>query len=190
MEDIEHRTEEGKELLKDHLSYIKVEAEAYLGALKGFRRDLALSSKATRGNIHGEFKETAAIIAVPPLSDGMSFADLRAMLHICTEAFFGKIMHGDNLEKFSNKEKITFLEEVDITHKNLTDVGEAAKRLYETIKTAGFEFDVFNTMNLEAEHVECNILFNRDAMNVAMEISRALSEYAVRLDIDLMEAKK
>jgi hypothetical protein len=177
MEDIAHRTQEGKELLADHLIYIKNEAEAYLGALKGFRRDLILSSKATNGQIYGEFNQTATIIAVPPLFDGMSFADLRAMLHICTEAFFGRIIVGSGPLQ---------AKEIQMTHKNLTDVGETAKRLYESIKTAGFEFDVFNTMNLEAEHVECNILFNRDAMNVAMEISRALSEYAVRLDIDLM----
>ncbi len=190
MEDIEHRTNEGREILQDQLMYIKTEADAFLGALKGFRRDLALSAKATGGMIHGEFKETATIIAVPPLSDGMSFADLRAMLHICTEAFFGTIMEEGVLEKMNKDQKITFLEEVDITHKNLTDVSETAKRLYESIKTAGYEFDVFNSQNLDAEHTECNILFNRDALNVAMETSRALSEYAVRLDIDLMEAKK
>lgn len=181
MEDIEHRTNEGREILKDQLMYIKTEADAFLGALKGFRRDLALSAKATGGMIHGEFKETATIIAVPPLLDGMSFADLRAMLHICTEAFFGKIV----FESGSRKDS-----EIEIIHKNLIDVSETAKRLYEIIKTAGFEFDVFNSQNLEAEHIECNILFNRDALNVAMETARALSEYAVRLDIDLMEGKK
>ncbi len=181
MEDIAHRTKEGQEILKDHLGYIKLEADAFLGALKGFRRDLALSARATGGMIHGEFKETATIIAVPPLVDGMSFADLRAMLHICTEAFFGKII----VESRSVQK-----EEIEIIHKNVMDVADFARRLYETIKTAGFEFDVFNTQNLEAEHIECNILFNRDALNVAMEISRALGEYAVRLDIDLMEAKK
>ncbi len=177
------RIAEGRELLQDHLAKIKETAEAFLGALKGFRRDLTLSSQATGKILHGEFNETAGILVVPSVVDGNSFADLSEMLHLTTHAFFGKIL----MEKGNSA---ALQEEIGLTHKNLTDVSETANRLYEALKTASYEFDVFNTKNIEAEFPEANIAFDRDGLNLSIETARALGEYAVRLDIDLMEYAK
>ncbi len=189
MFDKHQRIRIGQEIMRDHFVQIGDTTEIFLGALKGFRRDLALSSKATFGNIRGEFIETATIIAVPPLSDGMSLSNLSAMLTLCTQAFFGTIAI-DIPETMTEEEKNYFLEELDVTHTNLMAVSETATQLYQSIKETGFDFDVFNTENIENEHTECNILFNRDALNLAMETARALAERAVRLDIDLMESRE
>jgi hypothetical protein len=189
MFDMHQRIRMGQEIMRDQFAQILGNAEVFLGALKGFRRDLALSSKATFGNIQGEFTAPATIIAVPPLTDGISLSNLSAMLSVCTQAFFGTISI-DIPEVMLAEEKEYFLEEIDTTHTNLMMISETAKRLYESIKNTGFDFDVFNTENIESEHVECNILFNRDALNVAMETARALAEHAVRLDIDLMDKRE
>ena len=80
------------------------------------------------------------------------------------------------------------LEEARLAHTNLMDVADTANRLYQAIQTAGFEFDVFNTKNLEVGHSDMNVLFDRDAVYVSAATARALGERAVRLDIDLVEA--
>lgn len=187
-EGTQKRKDEGVEILRDHLSEIAENAEVFLGALKGFRRDLALSSTATAGQISGEFTETALVLSVPPLVDGMSFSDLRQMLTLCTSTLFGKINKEDVLHSMYPEEKQAFLEEVAITHKNLADLASTANHLYESIKRASYDFDVFNAENLRSGYVVCDIRFNRDALNVAMETARALCEGAVRLDIDFTDA--
>ncbi len=189
MEEIEDRKKAGEELLRDHLGHIKESAEAFLGALKGFRRDLLLSSQATGRSIVFEFSETPTILMIPSLSEKTGFPDLSKTLSLCAQALFGSISVSFSGTPPKDARTI-LLEEIELIHKNLADVSELANRLYESIKTAGFEFDVFNTQNIEADHRECNVLFDRDALNVSMETARALGEAVVRLDIDLMESKK
>ncbi len=134
------------------------------------------------------------MIAVPPLDGGRSFADLSEMLRLSEDAENGSIYvkNPPTGPRWSSeggvREKL--LSEIDITHKNLMEISDASRRLYQTIQSAGFEFDVFNTKNIEVKFPEANIIFDRDAQSVAMETARALGERVVRLDIELMEDKR
>ena len=178
----------GKELFIDHLTQITEQAKIFLGALKGFRRDLATSVEAMPNYIRAEFVENAHMIVVPELVDGMSFADFADMCALCEDALDGSIRFKNPPEAPDQKEKKALREEMMLVHQNLIDVSDTAHRLYQMIAQAGFEFDVFNSKNNDVDFHEADVLFNRDALNVSMSTSRALSERAVRLDIDVMEA--
>lgn len=184
------RTHEGEALLKEHLIKVEAQAKLFLSALKGFRRDLTLSIQASPSFFEPVFPEPVAMLAVPPLQNGMSFSDLQKMLSLAEDAIDGKIGISNPPAGPNQDEREKLSKEIDITHQNLLDVSDTAYRLYESIQTAGFEFDVFNTKNIEVGYEEANILFNRDAQNLAMGTARALSERAIRLDIDLVENKR
>ncbi len=183
------RKKEGEVLLAEQLVKVATSAETFLNALKGFRRDLPLSIQASK-YFSADFSEPAHILVVPKLFSGMSFADLRQMLTLCEGAIDGAItIKNPPMGPIANdKEKL--LEEIMITHKNLLDTADAAYQLYQTLQSACFEFDVFNTKNIEVGEIDANILFERDSLNVGRALSRALSERAIRLDIDLMQARK
>ena len=189
-EDIAQRTAQGQELLKEHLVKIEANAKLFLSALKGLRRDLPVSMHACSKYFLAEFPEPVSTIGVPPLSSGASFADLREMLSFTESAIDGTIAIKNPPDGPDQGDREKIFKEIGITHANLMDVSEAAYELYQCIQTACFEFDVFNTKNIEVGCPEANILFERDSLNVAMALSRALSERAIRLDIDLMESRK
>ncbi len=185
----EDRIEEGKVLLSEQLKKIEAQTNLYLAALKGFRRDLALSASAM-SYIDAEFTGLVTMITVPPLSGGRSFADLSEMLRLCEDAENGSMYITTPPVGPDQSRRERLLAEIDITHKNLAEVSDTAHRLYETIRLACFEFDVFNTKNIEVRFTEANIIFDRDALYAATSAARALGERAVRLDIDLVEARR
>ena len=189
LDDQAARIEEGAELLRDHLKKVEGQAELFLAALTGFRRDLSLSLTACLKHLAAVFTGTTDLLVVPPLHAGSGFSDLDKMLGFAEDAIDGDIAVKNPRSGPDDSEKEALLEEIELTHKNLTEVSDTAHRLYQSIQAAGYEFDVFNTKNLEAEYTEANILFDRDALNVSMATARALGERAVRLDIDLMESK-
>jgi hypothetical protein len=184
------RKEAGDELLKDHLKKVEGQAELFLAALSGFRRDLGQSLTACEGHLAAVFTGAIDMLVVPPLHAGTGFADLGTMLGFAEDALDGDIAVKNPRKGKDDSEKESLLEELELAHKNLTDVSDTAHRLYQSIQAAGYEFDVFNTKNIEAQYTEANILFDRDALNVSMATARALGERAVRLDIDLMESKQ
>ena len=190
LDDTAGRIEEGAELLKEHLKKVEGQAELFLGALSGFRRDLGQSLVVCEKHLTAVFTGTVDLVAVPPLHDGNGFSDLGKMLSFAEDAIDGEIAVKNPRRGPDESDKETLLDELELTHKNLTDVSDTAHRLYQSIQAAGYEFDVFNTKNLEAEYTEANILFDRDALNVAMATARALGERAVRMDIDLMDSKE
>ena len=179
----------GKELLREHLVQIVEQAKVFVGALQGFRRDLATSVEAMPGYIRAEFIDGAHMIAPPVLVDGMSFTDLAQMLRLCEDALDGTIYFKTQLQAQDQNEKKELREEMMLTHKNLLDTSDTAHRLYQAIAQAGFEFDTFNSKNNDVGFHEADILFNRDALNLSMSTARALSERSVRLDIDLIEVQ-
>jgi len=186
----EEKMQESSALLAEHLAKVEASAELFLAALKGFRRDLTLSGKNDSRFIKTDFTGTITTMQVPHLTGGRSFADLENMLGLAKDALYGTVALKKPHENAEQKEQGKLLEEIEITHKNLLDVSETAYRLYECIQSAGFEFDVFNTKNIEVGFTEANIAFDRDALNLSMVTARALSECAVRIDIDLMEGKE
>lgn len=184
------RAREGTILLLDHLEKISESAKVFIAAVKGFRRDLPLSTKACPKYFHADFPESANIIGVPPMIDGMSFAGLREMLSLAESAIDGSIRIKNPPAGPDTADKECLLEEMALTHSNLMDISDTAYGLYQTLQTACFEFDVFNTKNIEVEEPEANIVFERDSLNVSRALSRALSERAIRLDIDLMQKRR
>lgn len=190
LDDSAGRTEEGKALLSDHLKKIEGHAELFAAALAGFRRDLALSLDACPKHLVAAFTGDMDLVAMPPLHAGSGFADLEKALGFAEDALDGAIAIKNPRLGSDASDKDALLDEIEITHKNLTDVADTAQRLYLAIQAAGYEFDVFNTKNIEAEYTEANILFDRDSLNVAAATARALGERAIRLDIDLVESRE
>ena len=190
LDDNAARIEEGAELLKEHLKKVEGQAQLFCAALAGFRRDLAQSMEACPKYLMAAFTGTMDLVAVPPLHSGTGFSDLDKMLGFAEDAIDGEIAVKNPRLGPDSSDKEALLDELEMTHKNLVDVGDTAHRLYQTIQAAGFEFDVFNTKNIEAEYTEANILFDRDALNVSAATARALGERAVRMDIDLMASKE
>lgn len=190
LDDNTSRIEEGKTILGDHLKKVEGQAELFAAALAGFRRDLGLSLDACPKHLAAVFTGDMDLVAVPPLHAGTGFADLEKMLGFAEDALDGEIAVKNPRLGPDSSDKDTLLDEIEITHKNLTDVSDTAQRLYLAIQAAGYEFDVFNTKNIEAEYTEANILFDRDSLNVAAATARALGERAVRLDIDLMASRE
>lgn len=189
-EDHDERTKEGGELLREHLSKVYEQAQLFLSAVRGFRRDLTLSVQSNEHFLHVLFTTTAHGIVVPEMLEARSFSDLEEMLKLTEDAIDGKITVKNPALGPNQDDRARLVKEIDLIHQNLTSVSETAYRLYQAIQTAGFEFDVFNTKNNEVGYPDANILFDRDRLNVSAAISRALSERAVRLDIDLVESKQ
>ncbi len=186
-EDLEHRKAEGRELLAEQLKKTESAAALFLAALKGFRRDLALSAQSHPDNIDAEFVGLTNELGVPPMQNEHSFSDLDKLLALCDEALDGRIKIKNPKSGPNNETRDKLLEEAKLAHKNLMDIADAAQRLYQSIQTAGFEFDVFNTKNIEVRRPDMNILFDRDTVYVSAATARALGERAIRLDIDLVE---
>lgn len=185
-----HRIGEGNDLFRDQITKITQTAEAVVPAVKGFRRDLGLALQASPDHIRADFPPLTAGLIVPVLEEGRSFSDLYEMLRLVEEGLDGAIRLRNPASGPDQKEKEIVLDEVGIIHQNLMDISETSRRLYESLKTAQFEFDVFNTKNIEAKYPEANILFDRDSLNLSMATARALGERAVRMDIDLMDSRK
>ena len=183
------RKQEGIALLKDHLTKVSGEAELFLASLKGFRRDLMLAEQSVGDHLKSQFTGLTTLLAVPELAGGRSFADLCDFLGLAEDAIDGTITLKDPSNGPDLSARETLLEEISITHENLMDVSETGRHLYESLQTACLEFDIFNTKNIEVGDTEPNILFDRDALNASSALARALSERAIRLDIDLMERK-
>lgn len=186
----EKRIIDGQAVLKEQLESIEATAEEFLSALKGFRRDLPLSVQSCGDYFDADFSESADGMAVPKLLTGMSFADLSGMLSLAESAIDGSIKIKNPPLGPDQEAREKILHEIGITHTNLMDVSDRAYELYQCLQSACFEFDVFNTKNIEVGFTEANILFERDSLNAARALARALSERAIRLDIDLMESKK
>jgi hypothetical protein len=189
MEEKIDRMKEGDMLLSDHYTEIRSAAALAVSTLKGFRRDLTLSLQSCKQYMQAEFGELPTGLAVPPFENGMSFSDLRRCLSLAEAAIEGSISIENPPLGPNQEDKHRLLEEINITHKNLADISDSAHRLYERLQAASFEFDVFNSNNILADYPAANILFDRDALNVAMSTARAISERAVRIDIDLMGSK-
>ncbi len=175
------RIHDGRELLGIHLKRIAKEGELLIAALKGLHRDLALSAQASE-YFHADFLANPHGLAVPPHDSGERFGDFVEFLRVVTGSLDGAI----KLKTPRNdSEKTVLLEEADMTHKNLLIASEAALNLYKSLKTALGDFESFNTKNLEVGFPGANIFFDREALGLAMESARALSERAVRVDIAL-----
>ncbi len=187
-DELVQRTGEGRELLKEHLANAEETAKGFLGALKGFRRDLGLSAQSFPDNFSADFLSRADGLGVPPMQNANSYSDLGKFLLLCDEVLNGTIKLKNPKMGPDQEMRNKMLEEARLAHTNLMDVADTANRLYQAIQTAGFEFDVFNTKNLEVGHSDMNVLFDRDAVYVSAATARALGERAVRLDIDLVEA--
>ncbi len=186
-EDLAYRKNEGRELLAEQLKRTGEAALLFLAALKGFRRDLALSVQAHPDNLEAEFVGLTNQLGVPPMGNEHSFSDLDKLLAFCDEALDGKIRIKNPKIGPDHETRDKLLDEAKLAHKNLMDIADAAQRLYQSIQTAGFEFDVFNTKNIEVGRTDLNILFDRDTVYVSAATARALGERAIRLDIDLVE---
>ncbi len=186
-EEIAHRKQEGEELLREHLKKAEGMAGFFLAALKGFRRDLGLSTQSYPDNLDSDLPALPGGLAIPPMPDANGFSDLGRALLLCDAALDGKIRIKNPKIGPDHETRDKVLEEAKLAHKNLMDMADTAHRLYQCIQTAGFEFDVFNTKNIEVGRTDLNILFDRDAVYMAAATARALGERAVRLDIDLVE---
>ena len=178
---------EGKELEQDHLIKVSGMTDFFLSAVKGFRRDLALSIPSCPDYLEADFLSLPNGLVVPPMPTAGSFGDLGKMLTLSDDALNGTIKLKNPKLGPDQGMREKLLEEALLTHKNLMDVSDTAHRMYQTIQTAGFEFDVFNSNNIEAGHANMNIVFDRDELYLAAATARALGERAVRLDIDLVE---
>ena len=186
-EELAQRKTDGQELLTEHLGKAEEAAKLFLAALKGFRRDLLLSTQSYPDNIEAEFLENANALAVPPMRTATSFADLSNLLSLADAALDGKIHLTSPKLGPDQETRIKILEEAKIIHSNLMDVADTANRMYQAIQTAGFEFDIFNTKNLEVGEKNVDIPFDRDTIYLLAATSRALGERAVRLDIELVQ---
>jgi hypothetical protein len=183
------RKEVGEEMLREHLKKVEGQAELFLAALAGFRRDLMLSITACPKYLTAVFTGPIDMIAVPPFTGPDSYSDLAKMLGFAEDAIDGDIAVKNPPLGPKGADKKNVLKELDHTHDNLTEISETAQRLYAAIQKSCYDFDLFNGSNSQAGYDEANILFDRDALNISMATSRALGERAVRLDIDLVESR-
>lgn len=182
------RTFEGKGILNDHLKKIKQATELFLSAFKGFRRDLAISIGSNPKYIKADFVGTQNMLAVPLLERGGDFEHLSIFFLSVSELVDGKLKI--KFPWIINREgRKKILEEAEIIHKNLIKVSETAMQVHNLLKTASFEFDMFNGKNDDVGYHEADIIFSRDSLNVSMEIARAISERAVRFDIDIISKR-
>ena len=179
------RTFEGKGILRDHLKKIEEAAGLFLSALKGFRRDLAISMQAHPKYIKAQFLTDASELGVPPLRLGGDFALLSRTLGLAEQTADGTLKISFPWAA-NQAEYKKIAEEMDLIHQNLMRVSDTAHQLSTLIQGACLEYDMFNGKNVDVGYTEANILFDRDALNVAMTTARAISERAVRFDIDLV----
>ncbi len=186
-EDFSDRMNEGKALEQDHLTKVSDMTEFFLSAVKGFRRDLGLSIPSCPDYLEADFLSLPNGLVVPPMPTAGSFGDLSKMLTLSDDALNGTIKLKNPKLGPDQGVRTKLLEESLLIHRNLMDVADTAHRMYQTIQTAGFEFDVFNSKNIEVGHTDMNIVFDRDELYLAAATARALGERAVRLDIDLVE---
>ncbi|MBP6884693.1 MAG: hypothetical protein KBC17_02620 [Candidatus Pacebacteria bacterium] len=183
------RTFEGKGILHDHLKKIREASELFLSALKGFHRDIGISIRSFPENIRVEFKEEAKILDIPPLFHGGDFANLSEAMLRAEDAIDGEIkISFPWIVNQEGRKKI--LEEIELIHRNLLLVADSAMQVHDLIQKATLQFDMFNAKNQEVNYKEADIIFNRDAMNIAMQTARAISERAIRFDIDLVAKKE
>lgn len=183
------RTFEGKGILHDHMKKIHEASELFMSALKGFHRDIRISESAVPENIKVSFSEDANILAIPPLMHGGDFANLSTALLRAEDAIDGEIKI--SFPWIVNQEgRKRILEEIEIIHRNLLLVADSAMQVHDLIQKANLQFDMFNAKNQDVNYKEADIIFNRDAMNIAMQTARAISERAIRFDIDLVAKKE
>lgn len=183
------RTFEGKGILHDHLKKIREASEIFLSALKGLHRDIGISMSNFPENINVEFKEDAKILSIPPLFHGGDFANLSTAMLRAEDAIDGEIKISFPW-RVNQEGRKKILEEVELLHRNLLLVADSAMQVHNLIQKTALQFDMFNAKNQEVNFKEADIIFNRDAMNIAMETARAISERAIRLDIDLVAKKE
>ena len=90
-DELVQRTGEGRELLKEQLANAEEAAKGFLGALKGFRRDLGLSAQSFPDNFSADFLSRADGLGVPPMQNANSYSDLGKFLLLCDEVLNGTI---------------------------------------------------------------------------------------------------
>lgn len=183
--EVRDRLAEGRGILDMELAKVEGGAELVLGALKGFRRDLSLTVKSHEKNIDAEFGGFIAELSVPRMETGANFTDLEKMVTLAEKTIEGKIKVKAP-KGFERDERKSLIQDLEGTHKNLVAVVDMARDFFEIIKNACKEFDMFNGNNMNATTRDADIVFDRDALNISMETARAISERAVRLDIDLV----
>lgn len=182
--EVRDRLAEGNGILEMELDKVSRGAELVLGAIKGFRRDLALTSSSHEKYIRSDFEGFVAELAVPPMESGESFADLEKFMKFAEEAVDGKIEVYDPMG-FLHEERKKMIADLEGTHENLMALSDMSRNYFEIIRNASKEFDTFNGNNTGLKTEDADIKFNRDSLNMSMETARAISERAVRMDIDL-----
>lgn len=183
--ELRDRKAEGFEILEIELDKVARGTELLLGAVKGFRRDLVLTVSSHEKYISATYSGFIQGIAVPPMTDGASFVPLSQMITLLEGTVEGEIFV-KKVAGFLQDERQKLISDLVGTHENLIAISDMGRALFEIIKNASKEFDMFNGNNSGAKTREADIVFDRDALNLSMETARAIAERAVRTDIDLM----
>lgn len=179
---IHERRELGNTLLHDHLEQIDRVTKQFLGALEGFRRDVAVA-KNSESVVKVGIEKTLRSFVPPALSHETQLANLREALVRATGAFEGTIRIPEVIPLAS--ERATARMELLLIHENLGAVARTAQHLHDILLDAARMLYAFNAENGE-EYMEANISFDEDSLNAASSTARAIVEHAVRLDIDVM----
>lgn len=183
--EVRDRKAEGFEIMEIELDKVARGTELLLGAVKGFRRDLILTLESHPKYLSATFSGFIQGIAVPPMQDGNSFGPLREMITLLEGTIEGEILV-KKTTGFLLDDRQKLMADLSGTHENLLAISDMGKALFEIIKNACKEFDMFNGNNMGSKTREADIMFDRDSLNISMETARAIAERAVRIDIDLM----
>jgi hypothetical protein len=159
------RAGEGVEILKDHLEKISLMAKNLADVIEGVCHTNPYNGK--------------AVI----LKDGSSFAELVPMLRTASHLIDTKIASRSLYISQGTEPTASDLQRM---HEDLTRIRNASHPTYELLQKATLSFFSFNAENADKEYKEADIIFDQDALATASSATRAVTEHALRLDMDVM----
>lgn len=177
------RAEEGVEVFRDHMEQASEGLRTLLSTLDGFRRDM-VQLKDADSPIIIQMEQMLRPFVTPSITPDMQIEALVHALTRCAPLLEGKIEAEPRATVAEHLPRA--LSDLRAIHSNLGDVSHAAKQLHDLLLGAERSFDAWNAENGE-EYMTANIHFDRDGLNLASTLARAIGERAVRLDIDVVE---
>lgn len=180
---VENRKNQGTLIVDECIVEIDNAFKNLLASIEGFRRDTDLAKKSD-SPIEVTI-ETKRIFIPPPKTNTGYFSGMVDTLSRTLKAFEGEIKLGSGWQDNQSIREKSWTE-LYLIHENLSYVGASARMLYNSLEKTSRIFHEFNGGNDEA-HLEANISFEEDYLNLSIALARVFIEHSVRLDIEVME---
>jgi hypothetical protein len=180
--DIEERKQAGSDLLQEQLEQVDKTTKRFLGALEGFRRDVAVA-KNSDSVVKIGIERTLRSFIPPALNQETQLATLVEILVRAVGSFEGFIQIPEVIPSESDRK--TAHMELGLIHENLGSVARTAQQIHDVLLDSSRMLYSFNAENGE-KYKEANIVFDEDSLNAAASTARAIVEHAIRLDIEIV----